>query len=206
MELIVVSNPRKTDGEIAHTAKMFEAGLLRFHLRKPGSSKKYIKEFIETIPKKYHSRIIIHSNHALAKKYKLGGIHISRKHRKSNFKLRLKMLRLRLFNPKLIITRSCHKLGDILDEKTPYSYVFLSPVFDNISGERLSARFSHRGLTSGLESSKQRVVAMGGIEPNKLQAIADLGFHGAAVLGYIWNSEQPVEAFLRCQDAWREVR
>lgn len=206
MELIVISSPRKTDGEIANTIRMFDAGLQRFHLRKPGTSKKYIKEFIEGVPKKYHSRIVIHSNHSFAKKYNLGGIHISRKHRKSPFKLRFKIARLRLFRPKLIITRSCHKLGDILDEKISYNYVLLSPVFDNISMSQLSAGFSHRGLTSGLESSKQNVFAMGGIDPNKLQDIADLGFKGAAVLGYIWNAERPLDAFIKCQEAWQNVR
>lgn len=206
MELIVVSSPRKKDGEIAYTVKMFEAGLQRFHLRKPGTSKKYIKEFIEGVPKKYHSRIVIHSNHAFAKKYQLGGIHISKKHRKSPLKLRFKIARLRLFRPKLVITRSCHKLGDILDEKILYDYVFLSPVFDSISVNRLSGGFSHRGLTSGLEASKQNVIAMGGVKPEKLQSLADLGFKGGAVLGYIWSSGHYLEAFSQCQEAWKNVR
>lgn len=206
MELIVVSSPRKKDDEVASTVRMFEAGLQRFHLRKPGTSKKYVKEFIEGIPKKYHNRIVIHTHHPFAKKYQLGGIHFSKKHRKSPLKLRFKIACLRLFRPKLVITRSCHKLGDILDEKILYDYVFLSPIFDSISVNRLSGGFSHRGLTSGLEASKQHVVAMGGIEPDRLQSLAELGFEGGAVLGYIWRADNHLNAFLECQEAWRNVR
>lgn len=206
MELVVISSPRKKDGEVADVIRMFDAGLERFHLRKPGVSKKYIKEFLEQIPLRYRSRIVIHSNHHYLWKYKLGGIHISKKHRRKLFKLRMKILWYRLRKPNIIITRSCHKLGDLLKESIRYDYVFLSPVFDSISVNSLSGGFSHRGLTSTLGKSHLRVYAMGGIEPDKFQQLADYGFAGAALLGFIWSAEDRMGAFELSQKKWLQIR
>ncbi len=206
MDLVVLSSPAKRDGEIGDVIRMFEAGLQRFHLRKPGTSRKYINEFLEQIPKKFRSRIIIHSNHTLAWKYKLGGIHIAKKHRKKIANLRFKLMWYRMRNPKLILTRSCRKLGDLEVKRTPYNYVFLSPIFDSISINSLSGGFNQRGLTSTLEKSQLPVYALGGVEPRNFQQVADLGFRGAAVLGYIWGSENPVEAFEKCLQSLQEVQ
>lgn len=206
MELVIVSSPRKKDGEVGDLIRMFDAGLERFHLRKPGTSKKYIKEFIEQIPKKYRNRIVIHSNHRYAWKYKLGGIHISKKHRKKPFKLRLKLTWYRLRHPKIIITRSCHKLADLYSERIRYDYVFLSPVFDSISVNTLSGGFNQRGLSSALEQTRLRVFAMGGVQPDKFQHIAELGFDGAAVVGYVWNANDHIEAFNRCIDQLKDLK
>jgi len=205
MELVVISSPRKKEGEVADTIRMFEAGLQRFHLRKPGVSKKYIKEYIELIPERYRNRIVIHSHHGYAHKYKLGGIHISKKHRKSPFKLRMRMYWYRFRRPNFIITRSCHKLGDLTAERLPYSYVFLSPIFDSISVNSLSGGFSKRGLKNTLEESRLRVYAMGGIEPNRFQQIADLGFQGAAILGYLWSADNRLAAYEKCVEKWRNI-
>lgn len=206
MELVVVSSPRKKDGEIGDVIRMFDAGLERFHLRKPGSSKKYVKEFIEQIPNKYRNRIVIHSNHRYAWKYKLGGIHISKKHRNKLLNLRLKLFWYRLRNPRLVITRSCHKLADLYSERIHYDYVFLSPVFDSISVNTLSGGFNQRGLISALEQSKIRVFAMGGVQPDKFQQIANLGFGGCAVLGYLWNTDDRIEAFNQCLEKLKALR
>lgn len=206
MELVIVSSPRKKDGEVSDVIRMFEAGLERFHLRKPGTSKKYIKEFIEQIPNKYRNRIVIHSNHHYAWKYKLGGIHISKKHRKKHFNLRLKLFWYRLRNPKIVITRSCHKLADLYSESLRYDYVFLSPVFDSISVNTLSGGFNQRGLVSALEETNIRVFAMGGVQPNKFQQIAELGFDGSAILGYLWSADNRMEAFQQCVDELKALR
>ncbi len=206
MELVVVTSPRKKEGEAADIIRMFDAGLNRLHLRKPGVSKKYLQELIEQIPKQYRKHIVIHSNHDYAFKYKLGGIHISKKHRKKAFRLRLKIRWYRFRYPHLIITRSCHKLGDLLSDRNPYNYVFLSPIYDSITANNLSANFNRRGLMHTMEQCPHRVYAMGGVQPQKFQEIAELGFSGAAILGHIWGTpENRVERFLECKEKWHSA-
>lgn len=206
MQLIVVSSPKKKEEEIVHLIRMFDAGLERFHLRKPGVSKKYLKEFIEQIPKKYRNRVIIHSSHRYALRYKLGGIHISKKHRKKIFQLRIKIMWYRMRRPGLIVTRSCHKLGDLTHTHVAYNYVFLSPIYDSISANTLSGGFNKRGLISSMEHSPLKVAAMGGVIPERFQQLADLGFYGFAMLGYIWNNDDPTEAFENSLKFWKELK
>jgi thiamine-phosphate pyrophosphorylase len=206
MELIVISSPHKKEGEVADVIRMFDAGLQGFHLRKPNFSRKELKDFIEQIPAKHRSKIILHTNHSYALKYKLGGIHISKKHRKKTFALWLKVLRYRFSIPNLIVTRTCHKLGDLLNDNKRYSYVFLSPVFDSISVNSLSAGFSKRGLKNTIIQSKQKVYAMGGVEPGTFATIAEIGFHGAALLGYIWHdSENRLESYRHACEVWEKL-
>jgi thiamine-phosphate pyrophosphorylase len=206
MELIVISSPHKKEGEVSDIIRMFEIGLTHFHLRKPNFSRKELKDFIEQIPVKYRNRIVLHTNHSFALKYKLGGIHISKKHRKEGISLWFKLLRYRISIPKLVVTRTCHKLGDLLNDSSKYSYVFLSPVFDSISVNSLSAGFSKRGLKNTIIQSKKRVYAMGGIEPQNFKTIAEIGFHGAALLGYIWhNTENRSEAFRSALNEWKQL-
>lgn len=58
-------------------------------------------------------------------------------------------------------------------------------------------------LRSARESSSPRrrslgVVALGGIGPSRLRLVSGLGFEAAAVLGAVWGSDDPVEA-------WEEI-
>jgi len=50
----------------------------------------------------------------------------------------------------------------------------------------------------------QKLFALGGVEAENIAELASLGFNGAAVLGAVWHSPDPVEALLeilnRCQD------
>jgi len=196
MKLVVVSSSQDEPNEIVEVIRMFEAGLRHFHVRKPRKGKKELREYIEMFPEKYRKRLVIHSYHALASKMNLGGIHLSRKHRKRGrfyqFKLDLK----RKLNKKLLVTRTFHKLTDITNEKRKYSYTFLSPVFDSITHSSLSGGFSKRALLIMIPQAKQPVYALGGVSAERIEELNDLGFEGAVLLGSIWNSEEaPHEVF-----------
>lgn len=112
-----------------------------------------------------------------------------------------------------------------------FDYVFLSPIFESISkpgygGERegtgASAQFWRGGdggdgegsspsrpspalaaaLLSARESPRRLgVVALGGIEPSRLRLVSGLGFEAAAVLGAVWGSEDPVQAWEKVVEA-----
>ena len=83
-KLIVISSPSSEPNETEAIISLFKAGLKIFHLRKPAMSEKKMNSFVSAVPKKYHSRMIIHSHYSLAKKYDLGGIHFSEKERNKN--------------------------------------------------------------------------------------------------------------------------
>lgn len=190
MKLVVVSSPKDQPNETVEIIRMFETGLEYFHVRKPRMGRKELIDYIKLFPEKYRKRLIIHSYHGLASNLNLGGIHLSRKHRKRGKFYRAKLYLKRKFNKNLIVTRTFHKLTDITNEKRKYSYTFLSPVFDSITHSTLSGGFSKRALLIMIPQARQPVYALGGVTEERFPEISDLGFEGAVLLGSIWNSEE----------------
>lgn len=190
MKIVVVSSPKDHPNETVEVIRMFDAGLEYFHIRKPRLSKKQLTEYIKLFPEKYRKRLVIHSYHGLASTLNLGGIHLSRKHRKRGRFYRLKLFLRRKIERDLLVTRTFHKLTDITNEKRKYSYTFLSPVFDSITHSTLSGGFSKRALLIMIPQARQPVYALGGVTIERIPEIADLGFEGAVLLGSVWNSEE----------------
>jgi thiamine-phosphate pyrophosphorylase len=191
MKIVIISSPDTIENETKDVVRMFEMGLQYFHIRKPKFSKKQMVEYINSIPSEYHRRLILHSYHQLTFKYKLGGIHLSRSHMKRGKTYNLIQWFKRRMHPSLIITRTFHKLTDINSDLQRYSYCFLSPVFDSISYSTLSAGFSRRTLLVVIPQSRQPILAMGGVSIENIRKVAELGFHGAALLGSIWEPGRP---------------
>jgi len=190
MKIVVVSSPKDHPNEIVEVIRMFEAGLAHFHIRKPRFSRKELTDYIKMFPEKYRKRLVIHSYHGLASSLKLGGIHLSRKHRKRGRFYRFQLFLKMKFDKNLLVTRTFHKLTDITDEKRKYSYTFLSPVFDSITHSTLSGGFSKRALLIMIPQAKQPVYALGGVTAKLLTEVSDLGFEGAVLLGSVWNTEE----------------
>ncbi len=200
MDIVVISSPRSEQNEIEEVVRMFDAGLTHFHIRKPRMSKKELADYIRRYPVKFRKRLIIHSYHALADQLGLGGIHLSRNHRKRNGFYQLRIWIKRKLNPELVVTRTFHKLTDVTNDRRRYSYAFLSPVFDSVSRSSLSAGFSRRALLILIPQAKQPIYALGGITAEKMELAASNGFHGVAFHGSIWEgdaapSQLLVEAF-----------
>jgi thiamine-phosphate pyrophosphorylase len=84
---------------------------------------------------------------------------------------------------------------------------FLSPVFDSISKQGYKSNFSDRlnkfiqfkpELMAAIKGKK--IIALGGIDEDKIEMVRKVGFAGAAVLGAIWNNKNPLDKFLKIQN------
>lgn len=79
--------------------------------------------------------------------------------------------------------------------------ILLSPVFDSISKHEYKSKFSKEELKTGIAEWRVRacpmptLYALGGIDAENINELAELGFDGAAVLGAVWNYADPVGAF-----------
>jgi len=93
---------------------------------------------------------------------------------------------------------SAHSFEEL--EKTSTDICFLSPVFDSISKFGYKAKYNSQELKEGIASWKenhsQKLFALGGVDAENIAELASLGFDGAAVLGAVWHSPDPVEALL----------
>lgn len=191
MEIIVISTSYDYEQEVSEVIRMFENGLEKFHIRKPKYSKNQLVTYINQYPKKYHDRLVLHTYHGLAFQLELGGIHLTRKHRKRSKFHQFKLWWRRRNRPLFIVTRTFHKMTDITDDKRSYTYAFLSPVFDSVSQSTLAAGFSQRALHLIIPQAKQPIYAMGGVALHHLDTIYKNGFDGAAFHGAIWEGKIP---------------
>lgn len=170
------------------------------HVRKPDYSKEEMINFLELIPD-YHHKIVLHSHYELAHQFDLAGININKKgmaglsysdELTSSCDTRELIVRegeLLLFGRKPdLVTYSAHGFKEVQQLAFRTDYVFLSPIFDSISKKDYRAGFDDEQiLTAFLIESKERIIALGGINKERIEICKTLGFDGYAVLGHIWE-------------------
>lgn len=177
---------------------MLAAGLSRLHVRKPAFSQEEMADYVAQIPAGYHARLVLHSNPSLVEKLQLGGLHLTAASRTA-------LTGRPCLLPGQTLSTSFHTLAEIQQHRRRYNYVFLSPVFDSLSKENYGAAFDLSTVAERLARLSHRVgyvpqvMALGGIEAGRLPAVRQAGFAGAAVLGAVWQSADPVAAFRTLQ-------
>ncbi len=197
MKIVVISNPDNIKNEQYYITQLFEQGLQYFHLRKPNFPRYLLEEFIAEIPEKYHDRIILHSHYNLCLHYNFKGIHLTRKYKKKPVKTWFKILWLKVRRRKsLHVSMSSHTLKEAIKKSNKYEYVFLSPIFKSISKENYKSKFSEIEIQDKLTQYDHNVIALGGIDLDKITITQKMGFKGVALLGSIWRSPDPVTAFI----------
>lgn len=201
MKVIVFSGSLKDDKEAAIVTQMFENGLEFFHLNKPRFTEDLLEDYIESIPKEYHPKIIIHQHHSYILKYKLGGIYLHRKKGlEKDYLHRIQMWWYRLRRPDMKVTCSFTKLSSLYEVKEPYDHVLLRPVFGSHSEESYHSAFPDTGLMEGLKKTQHNVYAFGGTNYDRIDTIARLGFKGFAIKGGLWRANDPLAEFLRIKE------
>ncbi len=176
MKKIIITLPGFIRNEAEYISSLFDAGLEILHLRKPAATKEEYEKLLNTIPQKYHEKIMLHDFFELTEKYNVRGVHINRRNPEYNGAKNIK------------VSKSCHSIQELatIDK---YDYVFLSPIFDSISKEEYYAAFSHEELLYASQTGliNEKIIALGGIDVNTLPLLAPYNFGGVAVLGAIWK-------------------
>lgn len=192
--LLVISSPDRLTLEPAIISELFAAGLTALHVRKPGWAAAEVEDYIQQVPPEYHTRLVLHGHPELVRRYRLGGLHLTSQQRAAATS-RPQLL------PHQTLSTSFHSLAEIRRHRRRYNYVFLSPIFNSISKAGYASGFSPADLQAPLRTLavrsdyRPKVVALGGITPENIHLLEPAGFAGAAVLGSIWQSPDPVAAF-----------
>jgi thiamine-phosphate pyrophosphorylase len=98
-----------------------------------------------------------------------------------------------------------HSVEELEANGKNFVYAFLSPVFDSISKPGYKSNFDLPALSPALHAMKnkgQKIIALGGIDVNKIETVRKAGFSGVGLLGSIWQSENPVATFKQIQSLW----
>lgn len=176
MRLIAITPEYPFDGEAKAIERIIEAGFFRVHLRMPQATDAEAISVMQNIRPELYSRITLASHYeALAGKFAFGGVHI-----KAGMDFNSPQWR------GMSKSRSYHR-GDSFDDIGRYDYAFLSPVQDSISKQGYQAAFTRGELRCILASERlrSRLVALGGVTAGSIHWLCDVGFTGAAFLGYL---------------------
>jgi thiamine-phosphate pyrophosphorylase len=185
--IVIISPEEPALNETAFVNSFFENGLDLFHVRKYGFSDTEMQRYLNAIDLKFRNQIVSHSHFHLAKEL---GIH------RLHFREAERMKKSYLSFPDYTLSTSVHSIEDFNALDKVWKYAFLSPVFPSIS------KSGYGEHTSVLDDLKRRsntevgLIGLGGIDQNNYKSVlAD----GVALLGSIWISDNPLNAFLKCR-------
>ena len=172
---IVITSPSFMDGEVLILRRLLAHGVDFVHLRKPGAAASDCARLLDGLTAEERAHIVIHDFFELAGPYCLHGIHLNS--RRSSV-------------PEGYtghVSRSCHSLEEVKLWKPSCDYVFLSPIFDSVSKQGYRSAFPPevlgRACSDGIIDSK--VIALGGVTPDRIRELRSSGFGGAAMLGHV---------------------
>lgn len=193
---LLAITPHELAAELAWLPQLFAANLQRLHVRKPGWSRTEMAAYVQAIAPHYRRQLVLHSHYELAQEFGLGGIHLTETARHDPGLARL----LRRLSG-LSVSASLHSLADLQQHRRRYDYVLLSPIFNSISKKSHASGFDLATVQAVLQKLAARphycpqVLALGGIEAQNVALVQQAGFAGAAVLGSIWQTPDPVAAW-----------
>ncbi|GAA4116095.1 thiamine phosphate synthase [Aquimarina addita] len=188
--IIVITSEQPLDNEAAQINALFTAGLEILHLRKPTFTIEGYKVLLDLIDVNYHNRIMTHQFPELTTVYGLRGVHLQEQAR-LDLEDDLEVTVRRYINKGFSVTSSFHSKEDIIACTTDFEYVLLSPVFGSISKK------GYQGKGFDVSDINKKVIGMGGVNENTIQATLDLGYKGVGVLGGVWNTSNPVQSFIK---------
>ena len=172
---LVITSPSFIPDEASFLHRLFAHGVDIVHLRKPGATAEECAKLLDGLTSDDRRRIVIHDFFELAEPYGLKGIHLNA--RRSTVP----------DGYEGHISRSCHSLEEVKRYKDACDYVFLSPIFDSVSKQGYASAFTDATLRQASKDGiiDHKVVALGGITPDKIDYLQQLNFGGAAMLGCV---------------------
>ncbi len=163
----------------------------RLHFRKPNTSLEDQIKLLSAIQPEFLHRITVHQHQeALSLQFAVNC------HQKEHERLEQKLMN-------KLVSSSFHHVPTPI-EIAPYAYFFCSPVFSSISKQNYSPTFSW-DITNENETFKHKAVALGGISMETLQASQQKGFRAIALMGSVWQNEQPIAYLKQILDSWRNI-
>lgn len=196
MNLCVISNPTTVANESLIINSLFTNGLEILHLRKPNDSIDEVATLIKRINAKFHQRISLHQHHKLSEQFEITRFHFKEENRKQIGVSELEKYR---SNGKILST-SIHSIDEYQKLSSWFDYCFFGPVFNSISKKESKSILKNDFILE--EQTQTKIIALGGINNDLIPTVKKMGFNGIALLGSIWQSENPVEEFNKIKETW----
>lgn len=187
---ILISYPHFFPGESRIISSLMNRFSLTLHLRKPDATEEEYHSFLQSLPPRFHPEIILHGGYALKEEFDLKGLHFSTANRSLATDYR-----------SVIKSTSCHSVHELKETDGAFDHQFLSPVFPSISKKGYSGNLDMQEVKEYLKQPRHsKVIALGGVDKEKIAPLKNAGFDGVALLGAVWgdnpeNEDAVVERF-----------
>lgn len=193
--MTVITNPTPITTETDTIHSLFENGLELLHIRKPDYSSAEMKSFLSDIKPEFRRRLVLHNHYQLAERFDINRIHFSESERKKSDEAFIETHIAKGFH----LSTSTHSVDDFNVLKSVFEYAFLSPVFPSISKENYSSKINMFETVKNRTNYATKLIALGGIGSKNIKQTLENGFDDVALLGTIWNQNNPIENFKSCQ-------
>nr|WP_315195269.1 thiamine phosphate synthase [uncultured Flavobacterium sp.] len=197
--MIVITNPIPIVNEINTIHSLFESGLELLHIRKPDFSATEMRSFLSEIKSDLREQLVLRSHHHLASVFGINRIHFSESERKKTLMLFGKFPFETYKTKGFHLSTSVHSMDDFNALDNVFEYAFLSPIFPSISKENYTSKTDWFEVIKNRTNYSTKLIALGGIESKNTEQTLENGFDNVALLGTIWNQNNPIENFKSCQ-------
>jgi len=193
MDILAISPPDTFPAETQWIVRLLDAGLTRYHLRKPAWSAATLEAFLQALPPVCRSRLVLHQHHALVQAHALGGWHVKDPADAGRL---LPPIPDSLPAGRPVISRALHRISALEADTQGWDAVLLSPVFPSFSKPGHLPTWTETELVQSLrEFRSTRLYALGGIDATRARRCHDWGFDGVVLHGALWRAADPLAAF-----------
>ena len=177
MKLIIMTKATFFVEEDKILTSLFEEGMENLHLYKPGAEPVYSERLLTLLSEDYYRRITVHDHFYLREEFGLHSIHLNAPDTELPY------------GYKGPLSCTCHEIDELKEAKKRCSYVFLKTIFDSQSNPADKQTHTLAELKEAARKGliDRHVYAMGGITPDNIRQMHDLGFGGVVVCGDLWN-------------------
>lgn len=188
--IIVITPERPARNETEIINELFREGLELLHVRKPSMDAASLRDYIKNIDADYHEQLVLHSHYILAEEFGTSRLHFKEAER-TNIPDH--------FFEEYIVSTSVHHINDFNALDPRWEYAWIGPVFPSISKK------GYGKDTKILERIRQRendysgLIALGGINQYNIDTVFSEDVDGAALLGAVWESKEPLKTYIQCR-------
>jgi thiamine-phosphate pyrophosphorylase len=188
--IIVITSEESVQNENEIINELFQEGLDLLHIRKPFINSDEMRNFIQEINSEFHHRLVLHSHYDLAKSFIISRFHFREIDRQNGL--------FKSFTDKTIST-SVHDIKSFNELNKDWEYSFISPVFPSISKKGYGENSMILNDIKNRAHSNVKLIALGGINEKNINEALESGVDGVALLGAIWESNEPINVFKKCR-------
>lgn len=188
--IIVITSEDIVQNETEIINQLFQEGLNLLHIRKPFINSEEMTDFIQKIDSKFHSQLVLHSHYDLAENFNISRFHFREIDRQNGL--------FQSFTDKIIST-SVHDIETFNLLSEDWEYAFISPVFPSISKKGYGENSNILNDIKKRDNPNVKLIVLGGINEKNINEIFESEVDGVALLGAIWESDEPLGVFKKCR-------